>query len=432
MTAEEAILACMLTDEIAAREGSSRLMASDFVLPAHIRIFTAICEDILAGILPDIVTVTRRCKQDAVQIMDLSSSISSTANYKEYIQAVIEESSLRKLKAMGVDLQNSIDINQAADDVAHELTGIHNRMLAADDYSARASVELAIKSFMDRAAGTNPGIDTPVHKLTTITGGWQSSDLIIIAARPSIGKTAFAIACMNTAISQSKSVIFFSLEMSRERIMDRMIIGRAGVDALYYRAGSLPDESYMRVKEAAAYYREAPLWIYDKGMVGIGEVEAFCLTKKKEGQCDMVIIDYIQLMQTRQIKGRTRDGELAELSRSLKMLAKELNVPVIVLSQLNREVEKRSNKRPILADLRESGAIEQDADIVLMLYRAAYYGEQSVKIGNGEISSLGIGEVIIAKHRNGETGIEYWTHNDSLTRIGGYPSIEFEYQSYGN
>ena len=146
----------------------------------------------------------------------------------------------------------------------------------------------------------------------------------------------------------------------------------------------------------------------------------------------MVIIDYIQLMQTRQIKGRTRDGELAELSRSLKMLAKELNVPVIVLSQLNREVEKRSNKRPILADLRESGAIEQDADIVLMLYRAAYYGEQSVKIGNGEISSLGIGEVIIAKHRNGETGIEYWTHNDSLTRIGGYPSIEFEYQSYGN
>lgn len=430
MNAEEAILSCMLNDEIAAREGASRLLATDFTTAERIKIFEAICQNLTDGLVPDLITVSRICKQERLYITDLSSRVSSTANYREYINAVIEDASLRFIQMSCLKSQASKDVEEITSALGRDINTIRNRLIATDDYSATATVTKTLEALDQRILGKKPGIITPVSKLTNITGGWQASDMVIIAARPSIGKTAFALACASKALEQGKAVIYFSLEMSRERLMDRLLIGRADVDALYYRSGKLQDKDILKVQQAGGYFADSRLWINDKGSIGLGEVEAFCLAKKKEGDCDLVIIDYLQLMKTRQVKGRTRDSELAELSRGLKMMAKDLDVPVIVLSQLNREVEKRGNKRPILADLRESGAIEQDADIVIMLYRAAYYGEQYVKIGNEEISSLGLGELILAKHRNGETGTEYWTHNDSLTRIGGYPSTEFNYQSF--
>jgi len=317
------------------------------------------------------------------------------------------------------------DVNTAMEKLTDEIGQVKNRMITGIDYSARATVELTLKAIDDRMLGKRPGIDTPLKKLTVITGGWQQSDLIILAARPSVGKTAFAISCMDMALSKGKSVVFFSLEMSRERIMDRLIIGRSKVDAYNYRTGKLTNDEILKVQNAAGYYSEVRAWINDKGIIGINDVEAFSIARKREGLCDMIIIDYLQLMQTRKEKNRTRDGELSELTRSLKLLAKELDVPIIVLSQLNREVEKRSNKRPCLADLRESGAIEQDADLVLMLYRGALYGEQFITIGNEEISTVGLGEITIAKHRNGEVGTEYFSHNDSLTRIGSWPTSEY-------
>lgn len=429
MNAEEAILSCMLNDEIAAREGASRLIASDFTTPERTRIFEAICLNLTEGLIPDLITVSRICKQDLLYITDLSSRISSTANYREYINAVIEDGSLRAIQLSCIKIQDSRDVDEITSVLSRQINGIRNRLSASDDYSAASTVTMTLDALDQRILGKNPGIITPINRLTNITGGWQASDLIIIAARPSIGKTAFALACVSRALEQQKAVVYFSLEMSRERLMDRLLIGRAGVDALFYRAGKLPDKDLLRVQQAGDYFTDSRLWINDKGSIGLGEIEAFCLAKRKEGDCDLVIIDYLQLMKTRQVKGRTRDSELAELSRGLKLMAKDLDVPVIVLSQLNREVEKRGNKRPILADLRESGAIEQDADIVIMLYRGAYYGEQYVKVGNEEVSTLGLGELILAKHRNGETGIEYWTHNDSLTRIGNYPSIEFDFQT---
>lgn len=426
MHPEQAILSCMLNDEIASREGASRLRASDFTSPENKRVFEAICKNLTDGIRPDLITVTRICKQDAIYITDLSSMVSSTANYQEYLIAVIEESSLRKVHIAGLKIQAFRDVQEIDSVLTGELTEIRNRLQASDDYSSRATAELSMCALDERAAGRKPGLITPISMLTSYTGGWQQSDMVIIAARPSIGKTAFALACAAKALEQGKAVIFFSLEMSRARLLDRLIIGRSGVDALGYRTGRLSDDEFLRAQRAAGYYADCRLWINDKGSIGLGEIEAFCLTKKKEDNCDLVIVDYLQLMKTRSQKNRTRDGDLAELSRGLKLLAKDLDVPVIVLSQLNREVEKRGNKRPVLSDLRESGAIEQDADLVIMLYRAAYYGEQYVNVGHEEISAQGIGELSISKHRNGETGTIFWTHNDSLTRIGNYPSTDYE------
>lgn len=425
MTTEEAILSCMLTDEIAAREAVARLTVDDFVVNSHKIIFNAILQNINDGIIPDLITVTSNARHEALLITELSSMIVSTANYREYIDILIEDSSLRKIQSVCTDMAMEPDVNTAMEKLTDEIGQVKNRMITGIDYSARATVELTLKAIDDRMLGKRPGIDTPLKKLTVITGGWQQSDLIILAARPSVGKTAFAISCMDMALSKGKSVVFFSLEMSRERIMDRLIIGRSKVDAYNYRTGKLTNDEILKVQNAAGYYSEVRAWINDKGIIGINDVEAFSIARKREGLCDMIIIDYLQLMQTRKEKNRTRDGELSELTRSLKLLAKELDVPIIVLSQLNREVEKRSNKRPCLADLRESGAIEQDADLVLMLYRGALYGEQFITIGNEEISTVGLGEITIAKHRNGEVGTEYFSHNDSLTRIGSWPTSEY-------
>ena len=426
MNPEQAILSCMLNDEIAAREGASRLRASDFSSPENTRIFEAICKNLSGGIQPDLITVSRICKHDALYITDLSSMVSSTANYHEYLIAVIEESSLRKVHITGLKIQELKDIQEIDSVLGNELAEIRNRLQASDDYSSRATAELSMSALDERAAGRKPGLITPIPLLTSYTGGWRPSDLIILAARTSIGKTAFALSCAAKVLEQGKAVIFFSLEMKRAQLLDRLIIGHSGVDALGYRTGKLSDDEFLRAQNAAGYFADCRLWINDRGSISLGEIEAFCLTKKKEGNCDLVIVDYLQLMETRQKKNRTRDGDLAELSRGLKLLARDLDSPIIALSQLNREVEKRGNKRPILSDLRESGAIEQDADLVLMLYRAAYYGEQYVNVGHEEISAQGIGELSISKHRNGETGTIFWTHNDSLTRIGGYPSTDYE------
>lgn len=425
MTTEEAILSCMLNDQVAAREGVARLTADDFVTTLGKDVFTAIAKNIYDGIEPDLITVSRYCRHHAVAITELSGIISSTANYREYIDILIEESSLRRIQGACADMTAEPDIHKVIDRLTQEANVAKNRMTTGVDYSAKSTVESTLKAMDDRMLGKRPGIDTPLKRLTVVTGGWQPANLIVVAARPSVGKTAFAISCADMAISAGKSVLFFSLEMSRELIMDRLIMGRSGIDAYNYRTGKMSNEDVIKAQTAAGYYAESRLWINDKGIIGLGDVEAFTLSKKQDGLCDMVIIDYLQLMKTRQEKGRTRDGELSELTRGLKLLAKELDVPIILLSQLNRELEKRANKRPCLADLRESGAIEQDADIVLMLYRGALYGEQYVTIGNEQIPTLGLGEVTIAKHRNGQTGTEYFSHNDSLTRIGSWPSHEY-------
>jgi len=425
---EEALLGCMLIDGDAqiAREATPLLDSDDFIDPVGRRIFEAIRKILNEGAVPDLISVSRLCPKDIEDIAELSSKIVHTHNWRRYFMEVIQDSSLRKLQKRGREIQNEPDIDGALEALISEINIIQSRLQGPEDFSAKSIAQLSMNGLDERSVGQKPGLITPIPLLTSYIGGWRSPDLITIAARPSIGKTAFGLANADKTLEQGKAVIIFSLEMKRAQLLDRLIIGRSGVDALGYRTGKLSADEFMRAQNAAGYYADQRLWIVDKGSISLGEIEAFCMKKRKEGNCDLVIVDYLQLMKTRSQKNRTRDGDIAELSRGFKLLAKDLDVPVMVLSQLNREVEKRGNKRPILSDLRESGAIEQDADIVIMLYRAAYYGERYVNVGHEEISSQGIGELSISKHRNGETGTIFWTHNDSLTRIGGYPSTDYE------
>jgi replicative DNA helicase len=208
--------------------------------------------------------------------------------------------------------------------------------------------------------------------------------------------------------------------MARERLMDRIIVGYSGVDAIRYKLGKLDERERGLVYDVADGLKSKHIIINDRGSISLTEIEAFATARRKEKKCDLIIVDYLQLMKVRSDRNKTRDGELSEISRGLKMLARDLNVPVIALSQLNRQVEQRGNKKPMLSDLRESGAIEQDADIVLLLYRAAYYGEKETIVDGRNVSAVGVGEVIIAKHRNGNVGSEFFSHNESMTRITEY------------
>jgi len=422
MTPEQAILSCMLNDIVIAKEAVSRLEVYDFVNDSNRRIFKAIQKNIVDGVVPDLITVTRHCKDLAVYITELSSELSSSANYQEYISILIEEGSVRRLHESAAHIVNLGTTEEIIDRVLSEVEYVENRMAGVEDYSTDKTVCKSLISFEERAIGKNPGVNTPLPNLTNYTGGWQPSDLIIIAARPSVGKTAFALACVQKAIEQDKAVVFFSIEMARERLMDRIIIGYSGVDAIRYKLGRLDERERKSVYDVAEGLKSKHIIINDRGSISLTEIEAFATARHKEHKCDLIIIDYLQLMKVRSERNKTRDAELSEVSRGLKLLARDLNVPVIALSQLNREVEKRGNKKPMLSDLRESGAIEQDADIVLMLYRAAYYGEKETMIDGRNVPSDGVGEVIIAKHRNGNVGSEFFSHNESMTRITEYKS----------
>ena len=420
MTAEQAILGCMLNDGMVAKMAAGKLRDSDFTDPVNKLIFTAIVKDIDDGIEPDIITVARRCKSKEEYIVELSASIVTSFNHMAYIQAVLEDSAIREFHAMAPDILQEYESQSIIKKVEGVVKEVQSRTVDLIDYSVGETIARTMQMYSEREAGKVPGIDTPLSNLTYYTGGWQPGDLIIIAARPSIGKTAFALACGQEAIKTNKSVLIFSLEMSRERLMDRLLIGYSECDPMRYKTGKLNPVEKQNIRRVSEQLKECNLFIVDRGAMGLSDIEAFATERRRENKCDLIIIDYLQLMKTKHERNKTRDGELSEVSRGLKLMAKELSVPVIALSQLNREVEKRADKKPMLADLRESGAIEQDADLVLLLYRAAFYGIETIEIGNNTESSAGIGELIIAKHRNGETGTEYFRHNGSLTRIYSY------------
>jgi replicative DNA helicase len=427
---ERGFLSCAINSIEAALAGASRAKVSDFTLPVYRRIFSAILDLLAEGKPVDPILVIQKSQKDRDDIWNLSSEISSTANWEYYLDRLVHDAKLRELKAAGVKLQEAVDVNEALNLLNAEIKDTHKRLIPPEDSSAKAAATDSLNDMDQRQLGKKTGIITPVPLLTTYTGGWPPGNLIIIAARPSIGKSAFGIATAVTGLAHGSAVIFFSVEMRKGEIMNRMIIGHSGVDAYRFGAGKLHNDEILRAQTAAGYFADTRLWLCDRSNIGVGDIYAFCKSKKESGNCDMIIIDYLQLLEPGGKKNNTRDRDMAEISRGLKILARDLNVPVIVLSQLNRDPERRGSKQPMLADLRDSGAIEQDADIVLMLYRAAYYGESYVNIGHEQISSLGIGEITIAKNRNGQTGKIYFTHNESLTKIGGWPSTEFEYQSF--
>lgn len=270
--------------------------------------------------------------------------------------------------------------------------------------------------------GEGVGITTGLIALNKATGGWKPSQLIILAGRPAMGKTAVMLHFALSASRQGRAVCIYSLEMSKKSLADRLLLSVADVDAERYRSGNLTPDDWKRINEAEAEIAKLPIYIDDKADASMSYIRAQSLLLQKRGQCDMIFVDYLQLVDTSTGKNCNREQEIANASRSAKMIAKELGVPFVLLSQLSRRVEERADKTPQLSDLRESGAIEQDADVVVFIYRPAYYGEQSITMRAGnEISAEGVGVLSIAKQRDGATGRVYFAHNNSLTRLQDYP-----------
>ena len=264
------------------------------------------------------------------------------------------------------------------------------------------------------------GVPTGLHDLDMMTAGLQPGDLNVIAARPSVGKTAFALHLALMAGRAGKHVLVNSLEMQGERLGDRWLCARsANIDAGHLKTGLLSADEQRQALDAARELARLPIYVDDNPKMSMDQIRSSALLQKSKGQCDMLIVDYLQLcdMQSEQ-KNRNREQEVAETSRKAKLLAKELNIPVVLLCQLNRECESRGDKRPALSDLRESGAIEQDADVVMLLYRPALYGLPVERISKRP--SEGLGMVLLVKHRNGDTGDVYFRHNSSLTKIWDY------------
>ena len=267
--------------------------------------------------------------------------------------------------------------------------------------------------------GKLSGTSTGFLDLDYKTSGLHNSDLIIVAARPAMGKSAFAInIATNVAVQSGKGVAIFNLEMSKDQVGNRILCSEAMVDSNKIRTGQIEDNDWVKLASTVGKLSEAPIYIDDTAGISIMEIRAKCRKLKLERDIGLVVIDYLQLVQGSGKRNASREQEISEISRSLKILAKELNIPVIALSQLSRSVEKRDDKRPMLSDLRESGAIEQDADIVIFLYRDDYYNENSEK--------KNIAEVILAKHRGGSTGTVDLAWLPSYTKFANLDRRHFE------
>ncbi len=327
-----------------------------------------------------------------------------TANVEQYIKIVEEKSALRALIKTANDLINlGYDQTQEVEDILDTAEKrIFDVIQNRNQKGYSAIKDILVDSFTELEQLYNQkqhitGIPTGFADLDYITAGLHPSDLVIVAARPAMGKSAFALnIATNAAVRANKGVAIFSLEMSKEQMTNRILCSEAMVDSNKVRTGKIEDDDWTKLAEASGALSTSQIFIDDTPGISVMEIRAKCRKLKLEKNIGLVVIDYIQLVQGSSKKNSSREQEISEISRSLKILAKEIGVPVIALSQLSRSVEQRPDHRPMLSDLRESGAIEQDADIVMFLYRDDYYNEDSEK--------KNIAEVILAKHRAGSTG----------------------------
>lgn len=288
--------------------------------------------------------------------------------------------------------------------------------------TARATLDYQERRQQARQAGECIGITTGLQRLDALTGGWRGGQLIVLAGRPGTGKSAVMIHFTRAAAVAGVPVCIFSLEMPAGQLAGRMLVGGSGVNSASFRTGDVDADGWRKLEQAAADLSALPVYINDRANITIGAIRSQCKAMHRKGKCGLVIIDYLHLLDTASRNtNSTREREIAAASRSAKLLAKELGVPVILLSHLSRKIEERADKTPLLSDLRDSGAIEQDADIVLFIDRPAMYGQTEIETDRyGLIPSDGVGIMHIAKNREGATGRLYLRHNESLTRITDY------------
>ena len=412
LEAEQAILGSMLTDKDAVISAIEVLREEDFYREDNKAIYEAIFNLYNRAEPVDIITVKSELESlgkfeqvgGLEYLAELPEKVPTTANAMKYIKIVEEKSTLRRLIRTANEI---IDLGyDQTEDVEDIMEGaekkIFNIMQEKNQKGYSPLKDILVESFTQLEELYNKkqhitGVSTGFAELDYKTAGLHGSELILIAARPAMGKTAFALnIATNAAVRANVPVAVFSLEMSKEQLVNRILCSEAMVDSNKVRTGKLEEDDWVKLAGAIGPLSEAEIYIDDTPGINVTEIRAKCRKLKLEKNIGMVVIDYLQLVQGSNKRNGSREQEISEISRSLKILAKELNVPVIALSQLSRAAEQRPDHRPMLSDLRESGAIEQDADIVTFLYRDDYYNKDSEK--------KDIAEVIIAKHRGGSTG----------------------------
>ena len=412
LEAEQAVIGSMLTDKDAVISAIETLSDEDFYREDNRAIYSAIMNLYNRGEPIDIITLKSELssmgKFEAVggleYLAELPEKVPTTANVDKYIKIVEEKSTLRTLIKTANELitlgyDPTQEVEELMDNAEKKIFGVmQNR--AQKSYSSMK--DILVDTFTELEELYNrkehvTGVPTGFIDLDYKTAGLHGSELILVAARPAMGKSAFALnIATNAAVRAKTPVAIFSLEMSKEQMANRILCSEALVDSNKVRTGKVEDDDWTKLAEASGILSEAQIFIDDTPGISIMEIRAKCRKMKLEKDIGLVVIDYLQLVQGSNKRAGSREQEIAEISRSLKILAIEINVPVIALSQLSRAPEQRPDHRPMLSDLRESGSIEQDADIVMFLYRDDYYNQDSDK--------KNVAEVILAKHRAGSTG----------------------------
>ncbi len=410
--AERSVIGSMIMDKDAITSASEIITGEDFYQNQFGILYDAMLELYNEGKPVDLVTLQDKIKEKDIPeelcsiefIRELISSVPTSANVKYYAGIVKEKSVLRRLIKITEGITNEAYMSKEKLEVILENAEkqvfdiVQNRSTA--DFTSIKDVVIQSLASIESAArnkGSVTGVSTGFYDLDYKTAGLQPSDLIIVAARPSMGKTAFVLnIAENVAVKNDTTTVIFSLEMSKDQLVKRIIAMNSKVDSQAMRTGDLQDEDWLKIVESARNIGSSNLVIDDTPGISVQELRSKCRKLKLEKNLGLVIIDYLQLMSGGSKKAESKQQEVSEISRSLKAVAREINAPVIALSQLSRAVEQRPDKRPMMSDLRESGAIEQDADVIMFIYRDDYYNKES--------KDAGVSEIIIGKQRNGPTG----------------------------
>jgi len=412
LEAEQSVIGSMIMDRDAIVTATEILHKDDFYHKQYGILFEAMQELYNAGQPVDLVTLQNKLKEKDVPkevsslefVRDLLNAVPTSANVKYYANIVSENAVKRRLIRITEDIENECyagkeSLTSVLDKTEKDVFSLLSSRTSGEFVPIRQVVMNALEKIekASKQSGTVTGIPTGFIDLDYRTAGLQPSDLILVAARPSMGKTAFVLnIAQYVAFHEKKCAAIFSLEMSKEQLVNRLFSLESRVDAQALRTGNLSDADWEKLVEGAGIIGDSKLIIDDTPGISISEMRSKCRKYKLEHGLDIIIIDYLQLMSGSGRGSESRQQEISDISRSLKALARELNVPVIALSQLSRAVEQRPDHRPMLSDLRESGAIEQDADVVMFIYRDDYY--------NKDTELKGISEIIIAKQRNGPIG----------------------------
>ena len=432
---EKAVLGALILEPDQLADVAEIAEISAFQTPIHGKIYGMMLSMLAEGVKIDLYTLADRPELKGREmtryLVELTNAVGSGVNILDHARQLANTEIRRRLCLFGHELAARAvsDPDGVIDWATSEITAIADRAIRADNIAplsevVRATLDDLERRQQARQTGECIGISSGLSRLDALTGGWRGGQLIVLAGRPGMGKSAAMLHFARTAAVAGVPVCVFSAEMPNTQLAGRMLVGGSGVNSGSFRTGDIDADSWRRLEQAAAELSALPVYLYDRANISMGDIRSQCKAMHRRGRCGMVIIDYLQLLDTASRNtNSTREREIAAASRSAKLLAKELDIPVILLSQLSRKIEERTDKTPMLSDLRESGAIEQDADIVAFIDRPAMYGRTEIDAGRyGTIPAEGVGLLHIAKNREGATGCVIFRHNESITRIADYES----------